>query len=99
MAARKIGFTVVSIWETKADHMGYQNRSPGILYTNKPLENNISGKQPKLQKTVNEEDLDTVFLHFSLEVQVKDTNKSLEACVIPLSALQRNSITSKLLSS
>lgn len=87
MAARKTGFTVVSIWETKADHMGYQNRSPGILYINKPLENNISEIQPKLQKTVDEEDLDTAFFQFLLEVQVKDTNKSLEACVIPLSAL------------
>lgn len=75
--------------------MGYQNQSPGILYTNKPLANNISGKQPKLQKTVNEEELDAAFLHFSLQVQVKNTDKSLEVCAIPLSALKRNTKTSK----
>lgn len=71
--------------------MGHQNQSPGILYTNKPLANNISWKyQPKLQKTpkpVNEEDLDIAFFHFLLEVQVKDISKSLELCVIPMSAL------------
>lgn len=84
VAARKIGFTVVSIWETKEDHMGYQNQSPGILYTNEPLANNISWKQQKLQKAVNEEDLDIGFFHFLLEVPLKDT-KSLEAWVITLS--------------
>lgn len=53
--------------------MGYQNQRPGILYTNKPLANNISWKEPKLQKTVNEEDLDIAFLHFYQKFKIKNT--------------------------
>lgn len=81
VSARKIGFTVASIWETKADHMGYQNGSPGILYINKPLAKNVSGKQPK-KPSHN-------FFAFIIRSrqQIKDTNQSLKGYVILLHAL------------
>lgn len=67
--------------ESKSRHFVYQ-QAPGKQYF---LE--IPTKITKKNKPVNEEDLDIAFLHFLLKVQIKDTSKSLEVCVIPLSAL------------
>lgn len=88
MDARKIGFTVVGIWETKATIWDIRMKVQAFCTPTSPWQTMFLGNNQnnKNSKRVRPERNLFAFIIRSRQ-QIKDTNQSLDECVISLHVL------------